>query len=334
MSDQEFDMSAAVDTLSSGLFPESEASSEPVVESPEPVESVEPVEPIAPTEPTEPVDPASTPVEKPTEEQTDPVANAPKTWRKEAAAEWANLSPTIKAEIAKREEDMFKGIENYKLDASIGTNFKNAISPHVDYLQKAGIDPYGEVSGLLDYSKIMRFGTQGERMQLLGSIAQEYNIDLLDLASNTPAKPYVDPQVQALQRQLDALEFRRQQEDTQHQQTVMQDAQSKINAFQANPKNEHFAEVEKEMAAFISSGVCQTLDEAYEKAVWANPLTRAKEQTRQAAEVQAQSQAKVAAAKAATAANVKTTARPGSATAPTGSIDDTLAETLAAIRSR
>jgi hypothetical protein len=339
--ENEFDMGAAVDTLSGSLFPASEA--EPLVpaevqaitepqESQE-VEEVESTEPVEPVEPVEPIDPNAPPVE-PAEPVTDPTAIAPKTWRKEAAAEWANLSPTIKAEIVKREEDMFKGIENYKLDATIGNNFKNVVAPHIDYLQRSGVDPYAEVNGLLEYSKTMRFGTNGERMQLLGKIAHEYGIDLLDLAANVPPPAYVDPAVKSLQDQLNALQSTRQQEDTQRQQFVMQEAQSKINAFQANPKNEHFAAVEAEMAAFISSGVCKTLEEAYEKAVWANPLTRAKEQSRLAAEAQAQSQAKVAEAKKATAANVKTSARPGSATAPTGSIDDTLAETLAAIRSR
>ena len=45
---------------------------------------------------------------------------APKTWRPEAAAKFATLPPEVQQEVLKREEDIFKGLEGYKADASIG----------------------------------------------------------------------------------------------------------------------------------------------------------------------------------------------------------------------
>lgn len=328
----EFDIAAVSESIGNDLF----GASEPI----DPVETTDPVEtpdPLASSAPEVPAnaegDPEATDPAAATDETSAPVG-APKTWRKEALAAWETLPQVVKDEVAKREEDMFKGLESYKERASIGDNFFQAVAPHMGHLQAAGVNPYEEVNGLLEYSKIMRFGSQQEKMGLLSSIAQEYGIDLLDLAEAAPVIPYVDPALKALQQEIQQLKSGRQEESSQRDYQVRVENQAKIDAFKADPKHEHFATLESEMAVFIQSGVCKTLEEAYEKALWANPLTRAKEQTRLATEAKAQSDARIKAAQAAKAANIQTNARPGSATAPTGSMDDTLQETLANIRSR
>lgn len=326
----EFDFAGVSESIGNDLFP----SSEPDVQV---EEKIEPVQEIAPIEGTDPVkaegDPEATDPAATTEE-VPPPTGAPKTWRKEALAAWDTLPQIVKDEVAKREDDMFKGIETYKEKANIGDNFFRTVAPHMAYLQQAGVNPYEEVHGLLEYGRVMRFGTQQEKMGLLSTIAQEYGIDLLDLAEQTPALPYVDPAIKALQTEINALKSGRQQESSQREVEVRNGVQAQIDAFKADPKHEHFSVLEPEITAFIANGVCKTLEEAYDKALWANPLTRAKEQTRTAAELKAQSDARIEAAKKAKSANLQTNARPGSATAPQGSMDDTIAETLANIRSR
>lgn len=333
----EFDFESVSTSIGNDLF----GTSEPT-ETSNPVESVETPDPLAPPQEVEaPVaatgEPEATEPAASTEEAPAP-AGAPKTWRKEALAAWETLPQVVKDEVAKREEDMFRGLESYKEKANIGDNFFKAVAPHISHLQQAGVNPYEEINGLLEYSKIMRFGTPQDKMGLLSSIAQEYGIDLLDLAEAQPAIPYVDPAIKALQNEINALKSGRQQESSQRetelQNQTRAENQAKIDAFKADPKHEHFSTLESEMAVFIQSGVCKTLEEAYEKALWANPLTRVKEQERQTALAKTQSDARIKAAQAAKAANLQTNARPGSATAPTGSMDDTMRDTLAEIRSR
>lgn len=326
----EFDFAGVSDSIGNDLFGNEPADTNEPIESttPDPIAPVGQVEPVVSEGEPEAIEPETT-----TEESIAPTG-APKTWRKEALAAWETLPQIVKDEVAKREEDMFKGIETYKQGAQIGDNFRNIITPHMDHLQRAGVNVYEEINGLLEYGKIMRFGTQGERMQLLSTIAQEYNIDLLDLAESTPALPYIDPAVKALQTEINALKSGRQQEETQRSLQVRQENQAKIDAFASDPKHEHFSILEPEMSAFISTGVCKTLDEAYEKALWANPLTRVKEQERLTALTKTQSEARIKAAKTATSANLQTNARPASATTPQGSMDDTMRETLANIRTR
>ena len=76
----------------------------------------------------------------------------------------------------------------------------------------------------------------------------------------------------------------------------------------------------------------------YDRAVWSNPAVRTKELSRQQADAAKkaadEATAKAEAARKSTAANVRTSAKSGSAAAPLGSMDDTLAETFAAIKAR
>ena len=72
--------------------------------------------------------------------------------------------------------------------------------------------------------------------------------------------------------------------------------------------------------------------------MWLNPTTRAAELARVTAEKEAAAkkelEEKLKADSKALSVNVKTNAKRGSGTAPVGSMDDTLNETLTSIRSR
>lgn len=337
--ENEFDFSATVDQLSADLFPDvqetpdktqtevDDTSTDTAV-----VETDTQNEQTSETQ-TETESEQETQTEQQTEELTGTAA-APKTWRKEAAAEWAKLPPSVQAEIHKREEDMYKGLETYKVDAGIGNNFKTLMTPHLEHLQKAGVNVYEEINGLLGYAQTMRFGTQQEKMDVLSGLASEYGIDLLDLAEHSPSTLPTDPTIKALQKQISELQSSRNQDESRQQDQLRRDAQAKIDAFRADPKHEHFDIVEKEMGALIAAGLAADMDEAYAKAVKLNPITVAKDLARQTAEAQRKSQEKVDKAKKLQSTHLKTNARPGSATTPLGSMDDTLQETLNAIKSR
>jgi hypothetical protein len=81
-----------------------------------------------------------------------------------------------------------------------------------------------------------------------------------------------------------------------------------------------------------------TLAEAYEKAMWANPTTRAKEVSKQATEAQSkaakEAAQKLGEIKRSTATNLKVQPKSGAATLPLGTMDDTMAATMAAIKNR
>lgn len=278
---------------------------------------------------------AGTPQAKEGEGATPPAASTlqpPKTWRPEAAAKFATLPPEVQQEILKREEDIFKGLESYKADASIGKALKAVVQPYMHIFQSQGIDPMQQVSGLMRAHVALATGTPEQKQQFFQHLAKEYGVDLGAEA------PYVDPQVASLQKQLSDLQSRLNSREQQEANEARSKLQAEIDAFASDPAHQYFDEVANDIAGLLRSGAAKDLKDAYDKAIWANPITRAKEQARLTAEAEAKAKAEAAErakqARKATGANVRSSAKAASGTAPLGSIDDTLNAALAAIKSR
>lgn len=275
---------------------------------------------------TTPVDPAAT---------VPPALTAPVTWRQEAKAVWANLPIEAQKEVLKREQDIMQGIESYKEHAAFGRSLKSVMDPYIPVLSAAGLDPVKQVGNLLQAHVALSTGSPEQKAAFFRAIAQDYKVDLNQLAIEAP---YVDPTVQALQTQLNAVQSKLSSDEQAKLADKRAAYEREITQFASDPKNSHFETVAPQMARLIQSGVAATLQEAYEQAVWANPVTRAAEVQRQQAETaaaaKAEAEARAAAARKATAANVKARPRSGTAAGPSGTMDDTLKETLAAIQSR
>jgi len=332
MDGEEFDTSGALAEISEGLgFGDSSDDGgveETLVESAgiEGQGTTTPAEGAAPSS-SEPADPAAA--------EPAPATPAPRTWRAEAAAEFGKLPPVVQQEILKREEDIFKGIEGYKADAAFGKQIGNVMAPYLPILTQYGIQPEAQIQDMMQAHYTLAFGSTEQKTALLQQLAQDYGLDLGQAAATAP---YVDPQVAVLQKKLQSIESQLTQ--TQQQELVAKRSQveTEVTAFASDPKNVYFEELANDIAHLIRTGAETTIAAAYEKALWSNPAIRAKELSRQQAEkeVAERKTAEEAAAKArkATSANVHTKARGGSAATPLGSIDDTLNETLASIRSR
>lgn len=264
--------------------------------------------------------------------KSDPL-KAPSTWRPEVQAKFATLDPEVQAEILKREEDMFKGIEGYKQTSEFGKAMQQVFAPHLEALQKQGIQPIEHMNALLEVHNIMSGGTPGEKYRLINLLAQQYGVDL-----GKPA-PQEDPEVARLRRENENLKMKSEAQIRMDTEAKRAQVLKEIEAFAADPANIYYAEVEADIPALLRGGVAKTLKDAYDKAVWANPVTRAKEQARQQAESSAKAKAEAEAERKKrerlSAPNLKSKTHPGgSGTVATGSIDDTLNETLRSLKSR
>jgi hypothetical protein len=264
-----------------------------------------------------------------------PVPNtAPSTWSAAAKEAWAKADPIIKAEVLKREADFFKGIEGYKADAAAGKSFQRVLQPYAETLRQYGVDPLQEVQQLLAAHHSLALGTPGERLSTFKALMQEYKIDPAQLMAVSPPLP---PEVQALQQRLESIEsaqFQREQEAMQQRRAEIQ---QEITKFASDPANVYFKELEKDIAFLLQTGAAADLKSAYESAIWMNPAVRQKELDRQQAERTARAEqerkAKLEAAKKAARVNAPAGGQPNG-TVAAGSMDDTLKETLAEIRSR
>jgi len=273
--------------------------------------------------------PADTP---PTPSAIEP----PKTWRKEALEQWNALPEVVKAEVLKREEDIFRGLETYRADATFGKSLKSVLDPYLPILQQYNIDPAAQVANLMQAHHTLALGAPEQKVAFMRQLAQEYGIDLGELSG--AGAPFVDPAVDALQKELQAVKSTLSARERAEAQQRMQSIQTEIEQFASDPANEHFDTVANDIAALLKAGTAKDLKDAYEKAVWANPVTRAKLVAKQQADAAAQAKAEAAkrAAAAKSASSVVVRAKPSSAsgTAPIGSMDDTMQETLAAIQAR
>lgn len=268
----------------------------------------------------------------PPAEEGEGALQPPKTWRPEAAAKFATLPPEVQQEVLKREEDIFKGLESYKADASIGKALKGVMQPYLQVFQSQGIDPMQQVSGLMRAHVALATGTPEQKQQFFQHLAKEYGVDL-DVEA-----PYVDPQVAGLQKQLSDLQSRLNGREQHEANEVRSKLQAELDSFASDPAHQYFDEVANDIAGLLRSGAAKDLKDAYDKAIWANPITRAKEQARLTADAETKAKAEAAErakqARKATGANVKSSAKAASGTAPLGSIDDTLNAALATIKSR
>lgn len=250
---------------------------------------------------------------------------APKTWRKEAAAHWESLPAPVQAEIAKREQDMFKGIEGYKQEAAIGTAFRQVIEPYLPILQQHGIDAGQHVSGLLQAHHILATGAPEQKLAMLQAVAQQFGIPLE--AADPDNQPYQDPQIEALQARINQLESMHQRQEQFTQQQTLASLESQVAAFAAKPEHQYFDEVSGVMQELLRGGVAKTLDEAYDKAVYLHPEVREKEFARLTAAKQEEARKKAEEARKATGANTRSSSKSVSGTTPLGSIDETLQST-------
>jgi len=267
----------------------------------------------------------------------DQVASAaPATWRSEAKATWATLPPLVQDEILKREGDIFKGIEEYKADANIGRGFKDVLRPYMGVLQQHGIDPIRQVDVLLRAHIALSTAPLEGRVRMFQQLATEYGVD----ASDIDDLRQVDPTTSRLQEKLNALESKMLEKEQSEFGVKQATLRNELESFASDPKNPYFEEVAGDIAALLRSKVATNLPDAYSKAVWANPVTRAKEQARlqteQAEAARKLAQDKVAVARQASSATLHTKSKQSrvARNTPLGSIDDTLAETFRAIQSR
>jgi len=284
--------------------------------------------PVAPTtDPTPASDPATPPAPA---ASTTP---APRTWRPEAVAEWDKLPPTVQAEVLKREEDMFKGIEGYKADATLGKTMQAVLKPFEQVMQQHGVNAPQQIHNLLQAHYTLAMGTPEQKMAIFQRIVEDYGLENL---SATPAQ--LDPTVRALQSQVQSLTSSLQGFQQQREGEVRSTLAKELDAFSKDPANADFDLVATDIASLLQSGQAQSLREAYDKAVWLNPAARAKqierETTARAAAAKKAADIKAAEVRKATAANVKASAKSASAATPLGSMDDSLEATLAAIKAR
>lgn len=338
-----FDMDSAVADIASsiGFTEESkeEKSSAPEGERPS-LQDGDPAPSTDSDDPSKAKEEASTSAES--NAQTKPsgaTTLAPDTWTPEAKAEWEKVPQRVQQEIAKREGDIARYVTETKDDVGIGRGFKDILKPYEGLIQQYNINPWQHVAGLLKAHTNLMFGPPEVKRTLAIALLKDAGIDATKLASENPQDAVVkeDPRLQYLLNRVAQLERGVGGVTTEMQNQRAAETEAEIMAFANDTKaHPYFWEVANQIGSILKSGMARTLPDAYEQAVWANPVTRAKEIARQNGEAQvaAERQRKehLAQARKASAVNVRSRAQASGAAKPLGNWEDSLTETLAEIR--
>lgn len=316
------DISAASDTLADSLFPRSDddeprdddGKAEPELVADEPHQD----EPAAP--------------------QQQAVA-APQSWKKEMHEKFAALPPDVQEYIGQREQQMKDGLEKDRGDANLGRVMRDTMAPYKAMLQAQGVDEPRAVQALLNAHYKLTNSDPQTKAHYFAHLAQQYGIDPAGLAAGLPAQQQMDPAFKALQDRLNGIEH----SISASHQAAIENARvrvvSEVDAFASDPAHPYFDEVSGEIVAMIQAG--HELKDAYEKAVWANPVTRQKEiarlQTEQATQLRKKAEDEAKAARSAAAANVRSRDTRRTPTGPKGTmkdLDGAMREAMAEIKSR
>lgn len=140
------------------------------------------------------------------------------------------------------------------------------IKPYEGYWAQQGMSPETGVRQLLSYAEALA----RDPASVIPQLAQMYGVDLQSLVAE---QPYVDPQVSALQQQLQMMQQAQHQQVQQVQQQQYHRLTEEIRAFetaadeQGNPKAPHFTRVWDSMLRLANGGLAKNIQEAYEKAV-------------------------------------------------------------------
>lgn len=269
---------------------------------------------------------------------------APKTWNKDELAKWATIPPEIQKELApilaRREQDFLNGITQYKEAAELGVKYNDVVAPYMPVLQAENVDPVQMFQSFAANHYLLSKGTPEQKIELAASLITGYEIplaELLNYMADNVSEP-VSPQITALEGQVKELRNLISSAQTTNSDRATSQVVAEIEAFAADPAHPYFDELADDISKIFKSGMAETLAEAYDKAVFANPKTRQKEVERLTAEARTSADAEAQARKdkraKSTAADVKVTPKSRDGTVPVGSIDDTLEETMAAIQSR
>lgn len=220
--------------------------------------------PPPPAQPTTPHDQQASPQDKRYE--------VPQSWAKEMRDQWGTIPPKVQGYLITREKQLLDGFNQFR-------PVQEAFAPHTEYLRQIGATPQQAVSLLMTAQRRLTEGPLESRQAAYRELGQRLGMGTMPTeppANQTPEAPPLDPNVAALQQELLSIKQAMMAEREREIEQIRAQHMQMIETFAADPAHPYFDDVAGEIPAFITMG--KSLQEAYEMAVWANPITRAKQQ--------------------------------------------------------
>jgi hypothetical protein len=218
------------------------------------------------------------------EAQELPPLEAPPTWAQEIKEKFTKTPREWQEFLLQRHKDTESLVTKRTQEAAQARKaweqFSQTLAPYRTFFQREGMDDLGGIKFLLNNYAALRQDPEGT----IKHLAQRYGVNL----SQTQDQ-YVDPQVKALQDQIARLTAHVEQQGMSASEAQVQSLTNSVGQWSqakdeaGNPKYPYFDEVVEDMVANIHAlrnrGEEVSLDklqDIYDRAVYANPSTRAK----------------------------------------------------------
>lgn len=267
----------------------------------------------------------------------DPIAY-PKSWKQDHAGLWDKVPRQLQEYVTgTREKDYLDGLEQYKAGHTQYAQFAEVLQPYMPRINSLGMQPVEAIRALMNADWALSQGTLEQKLAMVGQICQNYGIDPSALVRATdPNEPQPSPGEIALRKELGLV--RNTVSGFMSAQVAAQRSviDKEVATFFSDPAHVHLAEVGDHIVRLINADKTISLKDAYDQAVWANPVTRAKEMERlnkERSDTERKAREEVARkANAARAANVRGQPSARTTTAPKGGWEDELPVTAAKLK--
>lgn len=223
------------------------------------------VEPSAPATETTDADRLS---EQPAQQSN--AVTPPTSWSADAKATWSSLPTAAQQAALKREAEISDGQRQWSERENI---YRQAIAPASALSQQYQMPENEVIKRLVGAEQRL----QNDAPNAIRELAQAYGVDLAALVNGSPQpqrqQPNFDPNIipqiveQTVSQRLNAW----QQDQALNSEISSFAAQRGTDGQSAHP---HFEAVKQDMGLLLQAGKAQTMQEAYDKAIWLNPETR------------------------------------------------------------
>ena len=251
-------------------------------------------------------------------EQAKPAIDAPISWTAEQRAKWSTLPPDTQAYIAQRDKESHEAISRAGQQIKAYEPIGEVIKQYSHVFQKNGLQPHDGIARMMAVNEMLETNPRAA----IAEIARAYGVNLQGTTDEQNASPE-NPRIAELEARLAKQEAHLTTQLRQQQQAEANELAREIADFAKDKP--HFESVRKVMAGLMTSGAAETMKDAYEKAIYADPTIRQSllvdEQTKAAEKRKAEEAERVSKAKKAAGVNVKSS--PGQASVAR-SLDDDL----------
>jgi hypothetical protein len=252
-------------------------------------------------------------------EQVKPAIDAPVSWTAEQKAKWASVSPDLQAYIAQRDRESHEAISRAGQQIKAFEPIGKVIEQFSHVFQKNGLQPHDGIARMLAVNEMLEANPESA----IREIARVYGVNLSG-ETNQGAEP-ANREVAELKAELARVKSHLTAQDRQREAAEGQTLAREIADFAKDKP--HFEAVRKVMAGLMQSGAAETMQDAYDRAVYADPTIRqailAEEATKAEAKRKEEEAKRVQAAKKAAGVNVKSS--PSTSNGPR-TMDDDLRE--------